>query len=77
MDSYTETFGSWQSNAPFGAAVLRVPASAASYDATDASFGGVARTDATAVAAGLGQPKTMRNHKSITRPGSPPRGRHR
>lgn len=76
MDSYTETSVSWQSNARSGAAVLRVPVLAASYDATDASFAGTADLFV-ATAAGTGQPKTMRTHNSITRPGSPPRGRHR
>lgn len=77
VDSYSnETFVAWPSNACSGAAVLRVPVSAASYEATDAFIAGTAGL-LVATAGGLGQPKAMRTHNSITRPGSPPRGRHR
>ncbi len=76
MENNTEYVG-WQSNACAGAVSL-VPASAASYAATGLSFAGVTAIDA--ATGGLGQPKavtTSRTHKSMTRPGSPPRGRHR
>jgi hypothetical protein len=71
-----QTSGLWQGNA---CSVSLVPAYAASFDATGVSFTDAVRIDATV--AGLGQPKAMataeRTHKSITRPGSPPRGRLR
>ena len=74
MVNSIQTNGLWQGNA---CSVSLVPAYAASFDATGVSFAGVVRADAT----GLGQPKAMataeRTHKSITRPGSPPRGRLR
>ncbi|MHA3701917.1 hypothetical protein ACXR2U_07010 [Jatrophihabitans sp. YIM 134969] len=74
VENFSQTNGLWQGNACSGAGFL-VPASAAPYAATGLSFAGaVVVTDA---AAGLGQPKAMRTHKSITRPGNPPRGRHR
>ena len=71
MENNAESFG-WQVNACAGAVSL-VPTATASYDTTAVSF--AVPTDA--VFGGLGQPKAMRTHKSITRPGSPPRGRLR
>jgi hypothetical protein len=76
VDSYAENFGPWQGNAPAGAAVpagtTGLLPTVAAVDATGVCF---AATDA--FDAGLGQPKAMRTHKSITRPGTPPRGRLR
>jgi hypothetical protein len=72
VENSTRTNGLWQGDTCVGAVSL-VPAYAASYDATRVSA--VVAFDA--AFAGLGQPKTMRTHKSITRPGNPPRGRIR
>lgn len=75
MDICTVNPGSWQRNAWSDATVMLAPF-ATTAAATRLSFAGAGRIDAT-----VGyQPKavdTQLTHKSMTRPGSPPRGRLR